>query len=141
LEGRVSSDFRIYVDLAVESRNFVQSRSRKGTTVPVDRTSKDWLPDEAIETIVCERITEPELTDEQLARRILMRAAPGAAKNVAHLAMYSTSEQIRLAASRYIIDGVVGGTFKGEGGEQDVLLSLVQQLAANDPAERNARMQ
>jgi hypothetical protein len=109
--------------------------------VPVDRTSKDWLPDEAIETIVCERITEPELTDEQLARRILMRAAPGAAKNVAHLAMYSTSEQIRLAASRYIIDGVVGGTFKGEGGEQDVLLSLVQQLAANDPAERNARMQ
>lgn len=98
------------------------------------RDSQEWLPDEEIELLVVERIARPEMTDAEQARDILTKAAPKAAASVAWLALYSNNENVRLRASQYIIDGVVGGTFKGTGGEDDVLMALVNKLAENDPA-------
>ena len=94
---------------------------------------RDWLPDEALANLQTERAVYPEKTNEELARDILMTAAPMAAQSVAHLAMYAGNENVRLAAARYIIDGVVGGGFKASGGQDDVLLALVKRLAENDP--------
>jgi len=97
---------------------------------------RDWVPDEALAKLQCERIVAPDLTDEELARKILMTAAPMAAQSVAHLSVHAGNEATRLAAAKYILDGVVGGSFKVVGGQDDVLLALVAQLAANDNETR-----
>jgi copper homeostasis protein CutC len=55
-----------------------------------------------------------------------------AAKSVAWLSANATAEQVRLAASKYIIDGVVGGGFNAAGNVDDMLMALVSQLAEND---------
>jgi hypothetical protein len=95
----------------------------------------EWVPDEMLARCNTERVVEPELTDEEMARRILMTAAPMAAQSVAWLSVYAGAEQVRLAASKYIIDGVVGGGFKTTGGEDDILVALVARLQANDSTE------
>jgi len=99
----------------------------------IDRNSQEWCSDEALAAIQTEKIVRPELTHEELAREILMTAAPMAAQSVAWLSAHALAEQVRLAASRYIIDGVVGGGFKStSGGADDLLMALVKQLADND---------
>jgi hypothetical protein len=96
---------------------------------------KEWLPDAALDALQCERAVQSDLTDEELARKILMTAAPMAAQSVAYLSVHASAENIRLAASRYIIDGVVGGGFKTGGAGDDILLALVTRLQANDPVD------
>lgn len=93
----------------------------------------DWIPDEALAALQCERVVHPEKTHEELARDILMSAAPMAAQSVAHLSVHAGNENVRLSAAKYIIDGVVGGGFKAQGSVDDMLLALVQGLADNDP--------
>ena len=94
---------------------------------------REWLPDAALDALQCERAVQPDQTDEELARKILMTAAPMAAQSVAHLSVHASAENIRLAAAKYIIDGIVGGGFKASGGQDDMLLALVTRLQANDP--------
>jgi len=98
----------------------------------IDRDSQEWISDEALAAINMERILEPDKTHEEIAREILMSSAPMAAKSVAWLSAHASAEQVRLAASKYIIDGVVGGGFKAAGSVDDLLMSLVSQLASND---------
>jgi len=98
----------------------------------LDRKSTEWISDDALAAINMERIVRPALTHEELAREILMMSAPMAAKSVAWLSAHATAEQIRLKASQYIIDGVVGGGFAVSGGADDMLMALVSQLANND---------
>jgi hypothetical protein len=93
-----------------------------------------WIPDDELEALNLERIAKPDQTDEELARAILMTAAPMAAKSIAHLSVHATAEQVRLAASKYIIDGVVGGGFKSTSEEGDILMGLLHRIAANDGA-------
>jgi len=105
------------------------ARSASGREIVPD---DEWVPEEAIARLNEHRVVEVELTDEELARKILMQAAPMAAQSVAWLTSHAGNENVRLAASKYIIDGVVGGAFKTTGGEGDLLLALVSRLAAND---------
>lgn len=100
---------------------------------------EEWVPDSALNYIKCERIAKPEVTDEERARNILTRAAPMAAMSVAYLAVSAAQENVRLAASKYIIDGVVGGGFKANGDEDDKLMQLLAQLAENDEINKYAQ--
>jgi hypothetical protein len=93
-----------------------------------DRDDQTWLPDKYVEALVCERVAEPEVSDEERARKVLIEAAPLAARSIKWLALYSGNENVRLRAAQYIIDGVVGGTWKGSGSEDDLLLQFVAQL-------------
>lgn len=104
------------------------------------RDSQEWLPDREIELLNMERATEPELTDATHARKILSDAAPKAARAIAWMAVNSANESIRLRAAQYVIDGVVGGNFKAEGGEDDILLALVNQLQENDGKPQPGRI-
>jgi hypothetical protein len=101
----------------------------------------DWVPDEALAALQCERMVAPDKTHEELARDILMTAAPMAASSVAHLSVYAANENVRLSAAKYIIDGVVGGGFKAQGGQDDMLLALVSKLSENDPVYSQAANQ
>lgn len=106
----------------------------------IDRNSQEWIPDDALRLLNMERVVAPERTNEELAREILMTAAPMAAQSVAWLSVHAGAEAIRLKASQYIIDGVVGGGFKATGGVDDALMALVSQLSANDE-ERVQKLQ
>jgi|SRR5262245_6951921 len=102
-------------------------------------TRHDWIPEEAIAALQTERIVRPEKTNVELAMEILSENAPLAAMAVAQIATNSANESLRLKAAQYIIDGVVGGGFKGDGTIDDTLMALVQKLAENDnltPTER-----
>jgi diadenosine tetraphosphate (Ap4A) HIT family hydrolase len=106
---------------------------------PTEEELKAWVPDEALELLNMERVLEPELTHEETARRILMSAAPMAAQSVAHLSVHGRDERIRFTAAKYIIDGVVGGGFKGSGDVDDMLMALVIKLQDNDAAAEQMR--
>jgi hypothetical protein len=101
-----------------------------------DRHDQNWVPDALVNALVCERIADPEMSDEERARKTLTQTAPLAAQSIKWLALYSGNESVRLRASQYIIDGVVGGSFKAVGGEEDLLMELVGRLVANDEAEQ-----
>jgi NAD(P)H-hydrate repair Nnr-like enzyme with NAD(P)H-hydrate epimerase domain len=91
-----------------------------------------WQPQALIDMMLAESVVEPEVSPEEKARRILTKAAPIAAHSVAFLAKYASAEQVRLAASKYIIDGVVGGGFKSNSAEDDTLIALIKRLSDND---------
>jgi len=97
-------------------------------------TREDWVPAEALAALQMERVVNPTKTNMELAREILTSAAPMAAQSVAHLSTHAANENIRLKASQYIIDGVVGGGFSSNGeGIDDMLMALVAKLGENDP--------
>jgi hypothetical protein len=104
---------------------------------PDVRMGEQWIPDVELEKLKCERLYEPDVTDEERARKILMSSAPMAAQSLAWLSVHAVNEQIRLKASTYIIDGVVGGKLRREGDTDDVLYALVTELAKNDAESLN----
>jgi hypothetical protein len=104
-----------------------------------DEELRAWVPDEYLEALVTERVVEPDLTHEEQARKILMKAAPMAASSVAHLSVHGRDERVRFQAAKYIIDGVVGGGFKVEGGVDDTLMALVLRLQENDEVAEQMR--
>jgi hypothetical protein len=67
-----------------------------------------WLPDEVIKTINMSRQLNPETTDETLAEQYLIKAAPAAALAISHLSKFSSDPRLRLMASTYILDKVLG---------------------------------
>lgn len=91
-----------------------------------------WQPQALIDMMLAESVVEPEKTPEQKAREILTRGAPIAAHSVVWLAKYASAEAVRLRASQYIIDGVVGGGFSAKDDEDDQLIALIKRLQDND---------
>lgn len=75
----------------------------------------EWLPDKVLEVVKMERDLNESVTDETLTERYLIRSAPVAALSVAHLSKHSADPRVRLAASTYIIDKVLGRTGVGVG--------------------------
>jgi len=104
-----------------------------------DEELEAWCPKEALENLKLERAVYPEKTDAEMAREILMRGAPIAAASVVHLSAHAKTENVRFAASRYIVDGIVGGAFNTNGeGIDDMLLALVSKLSENDTVQEIA---
>lgn len=90
-----------------------------------------WQPQHLIEQMLAEDVVAPKSSEEK-AREILTKAAPLAAHSVVWLSKYASAEQIRLRASQYILDGVVGGGFKANGEGDDELIALIKRLQDND---------
>lgn len=73
-----------------------------------------WLPEEALKAIEME-LHDEALTSETLAERYLIKNAPAAALSIANLSKHSPDPRVRLAASTYIVDKVLGRTGVGTG--------------------------
>lgn len=97
------------------------------------RVTEDWIPEVELEKLRCEKMVEPDLTDEERARKILWTAAPMAAQSIAWLSVHAVDHSVRFKAATYITDGVVAGKLSRIGGSDDVLLALVEELSKNDP--------
>lgn len=98
--------------------------------------NEEWLPDEVITAIQVAHQFDPELSDDSLAEQILIKSAPAAAYSIAHLSKHSPDPRIRMSASAYIIDQVIGkasvgtGIAGGRGGTKSASEELINDLYA-----------
>ncbi len=65
-----------------------------------------WDPDEAIDTLKLERSMDE--SEAATAQRIFVENLPAAAQSIAHTAIYSTNERLRLDAAKYVVERVMG---------------------------------
>jgi len=80
------------------------------STSETDETIDDraWIPDSAIEGLAMERDAHPSESDIELTRRQFRESSPAAAASIVHLALYSAVEKVRLDASKYVVERVLG---------------------------------
>ena len=93
----------------------------------------DWLPDSAIEALNTERRVHTDETPAQTARRLMHENGPGAALSIIHIALYGSNERLRLDASKYVVDRVLGrvgdDVNQGEDSPLDAALRRMQEAA------------
>jgi hypothetical protein len=77
--------------------------------MPDERPSADWMAEDELELLAnIPTASQRAASDEQLTMRIFRDNAPVAAEIIAHLAANGLKESTRLAASKYIVDRVLG---------------------------------
>lgn len=69
-----------------------------------DPTDPKWDSDEALENLKMERSLNSDLSNADLAKKLLDEASPFAAQTVIHLALHAANENTRLNAAKYITD-------------------------------------
>jgi hypothetical protein len=95
---------------------------------------EEWVPDEQLKSLVMERTVHDEESQEDMSRRMLRETAPAAAASIVHLAVYGTTEKMRLDASKYVLERVLGpaGSNVGETNPvRDLLEGLVRDAEAH----------
>jgi len=70
------------------------------------KPGKEWIPDEALESMVMERSLHEGENNVKTSRRLVDENLPIVAQSMIHLAIYSSSERIRFDAGRYLMDRV-----------------------------------
>ena len=72
------------------------------------RAGKEWIPDEALESMIMERSLHSGENNTAQARRLVDENIPIVAQSIIHLAIHSSSERIRFDAGRYLMDRAMG---------------------------------
>lgn len=65
---------------------------------------RGWVPEEAIEKLTLERALHANEDPIEMATKIIKENLPIAAMSMAHLAVYSPTEMVRLNAAKYLMD-------------------------------------
>lgn len=83
-----------------------------------------------------EKAVHPDETPEQTANRIFKENLPNAARSIATLAMKGATERVRLDASKYIVERIMGklgdaGTDPEDGPLTDLFGSVIREEANN----------
>lgn len=91
---------------------------------------KAWDPTEAIQRLADEKNLIGDGDPIPVAQRIIRDVAPEAALSMAHLAIHSVDERIRLQASKYILDTTMNTG--GKDSQQPIELFLQSILDGAD---------
>lgn len=67
-----------------------------------------WIPEKAVKDLEMEKVLHGNESHVEMAKRLLKENLPMAVMSVNHLALYSPREEIRLAASKYVIEHAMG---------------------------------
>ena len=70
--------------------------------------NKEWVTDDALAGLALERHLHPEEDEEATSRRLLRENVAIATQSLIHLAVHGSSDRLRLDASKYIIERVLG---------------------------------
>jgi hypothetical protein len=89
-------------------RFHVDSDDKSYERRPWEVEDSEWLPKSAIEGLALEEQTHPGESEESRARRLFRENSPAAALSITHMAMHGSNERIRLDASKYVIERVLG---------------------------------
>lgn len=73
-----------------------------------------WIPEQAVKNLEMEKVLHGSETHVEMAKRLLRENLPMAVMSVNHMALYSPREEIRLAASKYVIEHAMGTPGKSE---------------------------
>lgn len=67
-----------------------------------------WVPEQAVKNLEMEKALNGHESHVELAKRLLKENLPMAVMSINHLALYSPREEIRLAASKYVVEQAMG---------------------------------
>jgi hypothetical protein len=67
-----------------------------------------WVPEEQLEALTMERQMNPSEDEVALAERIFRENLPVAAQAICHLARTATSQNMRMAAAKYVVERNLG---------------------------------
>lgn len=94
-----------------------------------------WVPDDVIAGLAMERQMFAEETEETSVRKIFRLNAPAAAAAVVHIALHGSNERLRLDASKYVVERVIGRVGDDVYGEtnpvDDFISSVIQYTEEN----------
>jgi hypothetical protein len=80
--------------------------------------SKAWVTDDDLEALKMERtVFHRDETPAAMARRIISEASPAAAASLVKLALHGASEQVRLSASKHVLQLAFEQGSDGDGRE------------------------
>lgn len=106
-----------------------------------------WLPEQAVTNMSMEKAMHGHESNAELAKRLIDECLPLAVMSVTHMAIYSAKEEVRMSASKYLIDHAMGSPIKKDdvpmGGKHawdvvhDAVLVDAQQLQSNWHKEDN----
>jgi sensor histidine kinase regulating citrate/malate metabolism len=102
-----------------------------------DADDDSWVPEDALANLTSERTLNPAETEEQLARRLLKENVPQAVLAIIHTSQHGTSERVRLDASKYIVERVLGKVGDDAYGEISPLTKFLDQMASDAEAHAN----
>jgi hypothetical protein len=71
-----------------------------------------WVPEDAVRNLTMEKTLHGHETHVQLAKRLLDESLPLAVMSVTHIAINSNKDEMRLAASKYIMEHAMGSPGK-----------------------------
>lgn len=67
-----------------------------------------WIPEKAVKDLEMEKVLHGNESHVEMAKRLLKENLPMAVMSINHLALYSPREEIRLAASKYVVEQAMG---------------------------------
>jgi hypothetical protein len=96
-----------------------------------------WDPESALTSLVLEDHIEDEQDERRAADRIFRESLPMSAKSITHLAAFGTTERIRLQASQYVVDRVMGKIRDATSldGTEDPFLDLLGAVQVSNEEE------
>jgi hypothetical protein len=72
----------------------------------VDR--REWISDEALAAVKMNKQLHPEESEIEMTRRVFRENSPMAAQAIAHMAIHSSNERVRLDSAKYVVERVLG---------------------------------
>ena len=87
-----------------------------------------WVPDKVLQSIIDERMMDPTLDVEAQTKQALKDSAVIAAKSIGYLSVHSANERIRLEASKYIVEQVIGKPGMKNDAEDDIISSFIKDV-------------
>lgn len=107
-----------------------------------ERRQADWVPSDAVSALATEREIHPDESHEDLARRLLKENVGPATLSIIHISSHGGNERLRLDASKYIVDrvlGKIGDEIKKDGEDPlQQFLSGVEAIANGAKADAGA---
>ena len=74
----------------------------------IDYRNREWLAEEALQALQADYDIFKDETQEQTTNRILREALPTIAVGLVHTALHDRDSKVRLAASKEVMDRVLG---------------------------------
>lgn|SRR5690554_3200170 len=96
----------------------------RGGELPED--DPRYIPEDLVASLREERSAlDPDMTDAQHAKKIFAEHAAAAASTIAHIAIHGSSERVRLDASKYVVERILGRV-GDDVGEDDPIQKFMQ---------------
>lgn len=96
------------------------------------RDDRSYVTDDMLAALNTERSVHPEESEEELSRRLMRENLPAVTMGMVHTALHSTNERVRLDASKYITERVLGkvgeDAFAGTAPVEDLISEVTEYV-------------